>query len=156
MGLEIERKFLVTGTPWKAVPGVRICQGYLCRDPARTVRVRLKGTQAFLTIKGAANGPARAEFEYEIPRPDAEALLVLCDGPIIDKSRHCLTYGAYTWEIDEFYGDNAGLVLAEVELPDAAADVPLPPWIGREVTGDPRYYNARLSCTPYRCWADLA
>jgi len=152
MPTEIERKFLVTGTQWRQVSGVRICQGYLNRDKERTVRVRIAGDNAWLTIKGVSRGAARLEFEYAIAPAEAEQLLALCDGPVIQKIRHTLPYKGFTWEVDEFLEENAGLVVAEIEL--IAEDQPFerPAWLGREVTDDPRYFNANLAVHPYREW----
>lgn len=152
MPVEIERKFLVAGTAWRTPDGQRIVQGYLNRDKARTVRVRIAGSQAFLTIKGATTGATRAEFEYPIPLADAEALLGLCDGPLIDKVRHRVAFGGLLWEVDEFLGENAGLVVAEVELASEDQTVDLPPWVGEEVTHDPRYFNSSLATRPFRQW----
>ena len=152
MALEIERKFLVTPGAWQQAPGVLYRQGYLNRDKTRTVRVRVAGDVAFLTIKGVSVGATRAEFEYPIPLPDAQALLALCDGPLIEKTRHVLTYEDTTWEVDVFAGDNAGLVVAEVEL--TAEDQPFarPDWLGEEVTHDARYFNSNLATQPYCLW----
>ncbi len=154
MGTEIERKFLVIGTDWRQAPGRLLCQGYLNRDKQRTVRVRIAGARAWLTIKGVSRGAARAEFEYEIPVPDAEQLLALCDGPVVRKIRHSLEHQGFTWEVDEFLEENEGLVVAEIEL--QAEDQPFdrPAWLGREVTHDPRYFNANLAAHPYREWRD--
>jgi adenylate cyclase len=156
MATEIERKFLVTGSAWRTSDGQRIVQGYLNRDKARTVRVRIAGPQAFLTIKGATVGASRAEFEYPIPLADAEALLGLCDGPLIDKVRHRVALGGLLWEVDEFLGDNAGLVVAEVELVSEDQAVDLPPWVGDEVTHDHRYFNSNLASHPFSRWRDAA
>ena len=153
MGTEIERKFLVTGTDWRTADGQRIVQGYLNRDKQRTVRVRIAGAQAFLTIKGMTSGATRAEFEYPIPLADAEALLALCDGPLIDKIRHRLDREGLVWEVDEFFGDNAGLVVAEVELSSEDQTVALPSWVTTEVTADSRYFNSSLATHPFRRWA---
>jgi adenylate cyclase len=155
MPTEIERKFLVTGTEWRQVNCVRYSQGYLCRDKERTVRVRLAGGQAFLTIKGSSKGASRAEFEYKIPVVDAEQLMNLCDGSIIQKLRHILFYKGFKWEIDEFLGENSGLIIAEVELEKEDQRFDRPGWLGREVTEDPRYYNSNLSSNPYYTWRDL-
>lgn len=154
MGLEIERKFLVAGEGWRqpAERQTRFSQGYLSRDPARTVRVRLAGEQAFLTIKGRTVGATRAEFEYEIPVAEAQQLLQLCEGPLIDKIRHFCEFQGKTWEVDEFFGDNAGLVVAEIELASEDEVFARPAWLGAEVTGEARYYNANLAVTPYRAW----
>lgn len=153
MGTEIERKFLVTGTDWRTADGQRIVQGYLNRDKQRTVRVRIAGAQAFLTIKGMTSGATRAEFEYAIPLADAEALLALCDGPLIDKIRHRVDHEGLVWEVDEFFGDNAGLVVAEVELSSEDQAVALPSWVTTEVTADSRYFNSSLATHPFRRWA---
>ena len=154
MGIEIERKFLVAGDGWRQPPErqTRFSQGYLSRDPARTVRVRAAGPRAFLTIKGATRGATRAEFEYEIPTADAQALLALCDGPVVEKIRHLCVVDGMTWEVDEFLGANAGLVVAEIEL--QAEDQPFtrPAWLGAEVTGDARYVNANLAVRPFTTW----
>lgn len=155
MAVEIERKFLVRGSAWKVAEGVqavRYCQGYLSRDKARTVRVRIAGDAAFLTIKGETRGATRAEFEYPIPVEDAQALLLLCDGPLIAKTRYVLQHGSTTWEVDEFAGDNAGLVVAEVELHSEDQAFERPAWLGEEVTADARYFNSALSRHPYRQW----
>ena len=154
MAIEIERKFLVRDrSVLDRSTGVRYQQGYLSRDPDRTVRVRLAGDRAFLTIKGRADGPSRAEFEYEIAAADAEPLLALCDGPIIDKTRHHIEHERLTWEVDVFHGPNDGLVVAEVELQTEDDPISLPAWVGDEVTADPRYYNANLVAHPYREWS---
>ncbi len=154
--IEIERKFLVTGDGYKAMAcgSSRICQGYICRDRGRTVRVRVRGTQGFLTIKGpsADGGISRYEYETEVSLDDAAQMLRLCQEGLVDKSRWLVDYGGHTFEVDEFYGDNAGLVVAEVELssPDEAFD--RPPFLGREVTGDRRFYNSSLSLRPFSAW----
>ena len=152
MATEIERKFLVLGTEWRAEKGVAIWQGYLNRDKSRTVRVRVAGEQGYLTVKGATHGATRAEFEYEIPVSDAEQLRTLCDGPIIEKVRRNVSYGGFTWEVDEFGGDNAGLVVAEIELQSESQEFPKPPWVGLEVTDDARYFNSNLATSPYATW----
>ncbi len=154
MAIEIERKFLVLGKPWLPSQGTPFVQGYLNRDKARTVRVRIAGSQAFLTVKGPTTGMARPEFEYPIPVADAEELLKLSDGPVLEKRRHLVPYAGMTWEIDEFQGENAGLVVAEIELADENQSFERPPWLAREVTGDPRYYNANLTVSPYSTWRD--
>jgi adenylate cyclase len=153
MAVEIERKFLVTSDAWReGPPGVRICQGYLTRDPERTVRVRLAGEKAFLTIKGATSNISRQEFEYPLPSEDARTLLDLCLQPLVDKIRHERKHGEHVWEVDEFLGANAGLVVAEIELADAEEDFARPEWLGREVSDDPRYYNACLAERPWSEW----
>ncbi|MEN6375416.1 MAG: CYTH domain-containing protein [Smithella sp.] len=152
MPVEIERKFLVKGNDWKTTNGIRISQGYLNRDRERTVRVRIAGAKAFLTIKGVSVGAARAEFEYEIPVSDAEQLLKLCDGPLIEKTRHMVAYAGLTWEVDEFHGANDGLVVAEIELETAEQTFTRPDWLGPEVTADTRYFNSNLATQPYSSW----
>lgn len=152
MGTEIERKFLVAGTPWQQGTGVPYRQGYLNRDKERTVRVRIAGDKAFITIKGVTRGASRAEFEYAIPVTDAAELLKLSDGPIIQKNRYVIVHEGCKWEVDEFLGDNAGLVVAEIELTSEDQPFARPPWLGREVTDDPRYFNASLASNPYSKW----
>lgn len=154
MGQEIERKFLVVGEAWRRLgEGLPYRQGYLAADKTRSVRVRLAGTRGFLTIKGASVGTSRQEFEYDIPSADAEAMLeTLCVGPLIEKTRYRIPLGQVVWEVDEFAGDNAGLIVAEVELDREDQKVALPDWIGAEVTGDPRYFNARLVTHPFKDW----
>ena len=153
MAVEIERKFLVRGDSWnEGTPGVRIAQGYLSLDPARSVRVRLAGDNAWLTVKGASTGITRAEFEYPIPVDDARALLEICLPSVIDKTRHRIPFGGHLWEIDVFHGANEGLVMAEVELVDDSADPALPPWVGEEVSEDVRYYNTSLAARPFGDW----
>lgn len=144
MGIEIERKFLVRGSAWKTSDGVYVRQGYLNRDTERTVRVRIAGDKAFLTIKGITRNRKRSEFEYEIPVPDAEELLNLCEGPVIEKVRHTVIRTDATWEVDEFHGANTGLVIAEIELQSEDERFEKPPWLGEEVTDNPRYYNVNL------------
>ncbi|HSC80901.1 MAG TPA: CYTH domain-containing protein [Chitinolyticbacter sp.] len=153
MSVEIERKFLVRADTWRdrVSRSIRIGQGYLCTDPERTVRVRLKGAQGFLTIKGRNDGIARAEFEYEIPLADAEALLKLCPQRL-DKTRHLVEYAGHTWEIDEFDGDNIGLIVAEIELSHVDEAYVRPDWLGNEVSHDTRYFNSNLSTHPYTHW----
>jgi adenylate cyclase len=152
MPTEIERKFLVTGSGWRQENSVRISQGYLNRDKERTVRVRLAGEKAFLAIKGKTVGASRAEFEYEIPAAHAEQLLKLCDGPILQKIRHTIAYNGLIWEVDEFLGENEGLVVAEVELEREDQPLERPGWLGQEVTKDPRYFNSNLTANPYWKW----
>lgn len=155
MAKEIERKFLVQ-PGWKAnikeLSGQQIRQGYLSCDPERTVRVRLKGNMGFLTIKGKTDGISRQEFEYSIPAKDAEALLLLCEGPLIEKERFTFMIGQQQWEVDEFFGDNAGLILAEAELLHEQQALEIPEWITEEVSHDRRYYNAQLSQKPFCSW----
>lgn len=154
MGTEIERKFRVSGDAWRGRgTATRYRQGYLSTVKERTVRVRVAGDRAQLTIKGITVGASRTEFEYEIPVDDADVMLdELCEQPIIDKVRHVVEIDGTTWEIDEFAGANAGLVVAEVELDDADQHVTRPAWLGEEVTDDPRYFNANLVAHPYSEW----
>lgn len=154
MGLEIERKFLVDPEgAWRAAPRTRYRQGYLSTDRDRTVRVRTVGDQGFLTIKGVTVGATRLEYEYPIPGPDAEQLLSgLCHKPLIEKDRYRLEHQGLAWEVDEFFGDNLGLILAEVELQSEDQAFALPDWVRSEVTGDPRYYNANLIRHPFCSW----
>ena len=153
MGKEIERKFLVKNDDYKRciLDSKKIKQGYLCLDPERAVRVRLAGNRGFLTVKGKTNmaGTTRDEWETEISPHDAAEMLKLCQDGIIEKTRHTVNYKGYTYEVDEFEGDNKGLVLAELEL-DADDDIyEKPPWLGEEVTGDDRYYNLSLVKKPF-------
>ena len=157
MAQEIERKFLVKGDfRSEAFGALQITQGYLCSVPERVVRVRLKGDRGFLTVKGPGNatGVARFEWEKEIPAEDAEAMLALCEPGVIDKTRFLVknTDGKHTWEVDVFHGDNDGLTVAEIELSDEDEPFDRPAWLGVEVTGDPRYYNAMLAREPYKNW----
>lgn len=155
MATEIERKFKICGDfrPF-AVRSQRMVQGYICVTSGKTVRVRVAGDTAFLTIKGpsGANGWSRYEFEQEIPLADAEELLQLCEPGIIDKERFYIPAGQHTWEVDVFHGANEGLVVAEIELQSEEEIFEHPAWLGREVTGDQRYYNAMLSSCPYSRW----
>ena len=154
MGLEIERKFLVVGEAWReqVTEATELKQGYLNRDPERTVRVRVAGDQGFLTIKGRTEGLSRVEFEYEIPLAEAEALLALCERPIIEKVRHLIPHQGHTWELDVFAGENAGLRVAEIELQQEDEAFVRPEWLGEEVSADRRYYNAALIAHPYSEW----
>ncbi len=153
MGCEIERKFLVRSDAWReGAPGLPYRQAYLCREPGRTVRVRIAGENGFLTVKGRPDGLARAEFEYPIPVADAMELLELCDGGRIDKIRYRRPYEGLVWEIDEFVGANAGLVVAEIELPTVDHPFAQPEWVGEEVSGDLRYANSQLARHPFSCW----
>jgi adenylate cyclase len=154
MGREIERKFLVAGDGWrKGAKRSRLSQGYLYAGKDKSVRVRLEDGRGTVTIKGPSRGAGRAEYEYSIPAKDArEMLRELCEKPLIEKTRFRVRFGGLVWEIDEFAGDNAGLVVAEVELKRAGQKVSLPPWIGREVTRDSRYLNANLFKNPYKNW----
>lgn len=152
MAVEIERKFLVKGEGWRNDSGVVYRQGYLNRDKARTVRVRIAGNAAFLTIKGQSTGATRAEFEYPVPVEDARALLALCDGPLIEKTRFLVMHEGHCWEVDEFAGDNAGLVVAELELLSEDEAFARPDWLGDEVTPDARYFNSNLATHPFSAW----
>jgi adenylate cyclase len=155
MATEIERKFLVSDDSWRGgARGSRYVQGYLSRDPKRVVRVRQAGPSAYLTIKGVARGTARPEFEYPIPFSDAEDLLKLCLHSMVEKTRYTIEYHGKRWEVDEFHGENDGLVLAEIELSREEESVDLPPWVGKEVSLDPRYSNAYLSEHPHTRWQD--
>jgi adenylate cyclase len=154
MAKEIERKFLVKDDSYKKLgQGEYLHQGFLSTDKERVVRVRIKGESAWLTIKGINIGATRAEYEYEIPMEDAEYMLEhLCLKPTIEKHRYLVPYAGFTWEVDEFHGENEGLVVAEIELPSEATPFDLPAWVGEEVTDDPRYYNANLVERPFRRW----
>ncbi len=155
-GTEIERKFLVETDNYKqsAYASTRIRQGYICSASGRTVRVRLRGEHAYLTIKGPSDvgGMSRYEFEREITADEAEQLFRLCEPGMIDKTRWLVKSGKHTFEVDEFHGSNEGLVVAEVELRSVGEEVELPPFVGIEVTGDRRYYNSYLIKHPYRSW----
>ena len=153
MGIEIERKFLVVGEDWKqGITPQLLSQGYLNRDKQRTVRVRIAGDEAWLTIKGQSQGATRAEFEYAIPLEDARALLALSDGPCVEKYRWRVAHDGLVWEVDEFLGENAGLLVAEVELSSEDQVFDKPAWVGAEVSHDPRYFNSSLASRPYRSW----
>ncbi len=154
--IEIERKFLTTSEAFKKEAFVenRITQGYLSSVPERTVRVRIKGNKALLTIKGASNesGLSRFEWEKEIPVEEATALLNLCEKGVVDKTRFEVKVGNHIFEIDEFYGENTGLIVAEVELKSENETFEKPIWLGKEVTNDNRYYNSNLSKNPFANW----
>ena len=155
MAQEIERKFLVRGNfRDDSVKSTRITQGYLSSVPERTVRVRIKGDKGFITVKGMGNdsGASRYEWEKEIPVNEVEELLRICEPGVIDKTRHLVKVGKHTFEVDEFYGDNAGLVIAEVELASEDEAFEKPEWLGVEVTGDARYFNSMLMKNPYKNW----
>jgi len=156
MAKEIERKFLVVSDRWRQLAeGKAYCQGYIATTyPGQSVRVRIAGDKGYLTIKGPAAGLTRAEFEYEIPWQDAQQMLeTLCDRPLIEKTRYRLPLGEVVWEIDEFSGENKGLIVAEVEL--ASEDQPFerPDWLGEEVSGQVKYYNSSLVKCPYSQWS---
>lgn len=155
MGLEIERKFLVQNDNWRTddAEGTPFCQGYLNSNLQRVVRVRTMGEKAVLTVKGLNSGAIRREFEYEIPLADANAMLDdLCERPLIKKTRYEIEFGGNTWEVDEFAGENEGLVVAELELESEDEDFARPDWLGEEVTDDPRYFNSNLVLRPYTTW----
>ena len=154
MGTEIERKFLLKNDTWRSLAGgIRYRQGYLNSTKECTIRVRTTDGSGYLTIKGLNKGAMRIEYEYDIPESDATAMLDdFCGKPIIEKNRHKIDFAGLVWEVDEFFGENTGLILAEVELEseDQAFEKPL--WVGEEVTGDSRYYNANLAAHPYMKW----
>lgn len=155
MAQEIERKFLVAGDFRPFVrKAIRITQGYLSSAPERTVRVRIKGEKGFITIKGKASesGVSRFEWEKEIPVDEVRELLKICEPGVIDKTRYLVDAGNHTFEVDEFYGDNKGLTVAEVELGSEDEAFEKPSWLGEEVTGDVRYYNSMLMKNPYKNW----
>lgn len=156
MALEIERKFLVEGDSYRdtAYSSDRIVQGYLCRSNGNSVRVRIRGSHGYLTIKGPSldGGLSRYEWEREISLSEAEELLLLCGNAKIEKRRYLVKCGIHTYEIDEFYGDNNGLVVAEIELSDKDEPFERPDFLGREVTGEARYYNSHLTRFPYKDW----
>ena len=154
MPLEIERKFLVLGTTWRTENGSHYRQGYLNQDKERTVRVRLTEKQSFICVKGNTKGMSRVEYEYEIPKDEAEEMLKICEGQIIEKVRHIVIHKGLKWDIDEFLGDNKGLIIAEVELDSEDQVFEKPEWLGAEVTSDPRYFNSNLATTPYNTWHD--
>lgn len=156
MALEIERKFLVKNNQFKdvAYEEIRIIQGYLSSVPERTVRVRTRGEQAFLTIKGigSESGASRYEWEQEIAIDDAKALLAICESGIIDKTRYLVAQGEHTYEVDEFYAENEGLIVAEIELLSEDESFEKPEWLAEEVTGEVKYYNAMLMKSPFSQW----
>ncbi|WP_043613368.1 CYTH domain-containing protein [Chromobacterium violaceum] len=153
MALEIERRFVVSGDGWRGLaPAVQYRQGYLSVEKERTVRVRVVGQQAWLTLKSNISNVSRHEFEYPIPLADAQTIMGAMCPMVVDKLRHRIEHGGFVWEVDEFFGDNAGLVLAEIELPDEETPFAKPDWVGEEVTEDGRYTNAYLSKHPYRSW----
>ncbi|MDR0988501.1 MAG: CYTH domain-containing protein [Prevotellaceae bacterium] len=156
MPQEIERKFLVISEEYKlkAYSHSHIVQGYICRTSGKTVRIRIRNGKGYLTIKGASDaaGISRYEWEHELSITEAQELMQLCDPGVIDKTRYLVRYGTHTFEVDEFDGANAGLVIAEVELQSENEPFEIPNFIGREVTGDRRYYNAQLTIHPYSEW----
>jgi adenylate cyclase len=155
MATEIERKFLIKDNHWREnATGTLYRQGYIPTKNGTTVRVRLVGNQGYLTIKGLSVGFSRAEYEYPIPAEDAQEMLdKLCDRPLIEKTRYKIDVAGLIWEVDEFAGENQGLIMAEVELTDEEHSVELPEWIGEEVTDDSRYYNVNLAKNPFSQWA---
>ena len=154
MGTEIERKFLLRDESWRAgASGTFFRQGYLNSSKERTVRIRTAGDKAFLTVKGPAVGATRAEFEYPIPLDECNAMLdTLAEKTLIEKKRYRIKCGDLTWEIDEFFGDNKGLIVAEVELQSEGQRIDKPSWVGDEVSGDPRYFNSNLIKHPFTKW----
>ena len=154
MGTEIERKFLVRDNSFRSMAqGTRYRQGYLSSAKERVVRVRTIDDKGFLTIKGITTGATRVEYEYEIPLKEAEAMLdELCEQPLIEKNRYKIAYKGFIWEVDEFFGENQGLILAEVELESEDQSYDKPEWIADEVTGDPKYFNSNLIKNPYKNW----
>jgi adenylate cyclase len=161
MGIEIERKFLLSGDGWRAAAHevIPMAQGYINDQAAMqsgaqraSVRVRIQGQEAFLNLKSRELGHTRQEFDYPIPVEDARALLALCVGGLVDKRRHLVRHEGHLWEVDEFLGDNAGLVVAEIELQHADEVFERPQWLGEEVTDDARYYNLALAAHPYNRW----
>lgn len=155
MALEIERKFLVDAEKWQAnIPGTRLCQAYLSIDPNPTVRVRIDGEKAFLTIKGRTETISRPEFEYEIPVADAQEMLKLAISNPVEKIRYEVMYEGFLWEVDVFSGKNEGLIMAEIELESEDQAFARPDWILNEVSADRRYYNSYLSEHPFQEWTD--
>lgn len=158
--IETERKFLVKDNSYKetATESHRMTQGYICRESGRTVRVRISGGKAWLTIKGASSGSgmSRYEWEREIPAEEAEELMKLCQEGTVDKTRHIVPYEGHRFEVDEFHGENRGLVIAEVELENETEPFGKPAWLGKEVTGDRRYYNSMLTLHPFSEWGCTA
>jgi adenylate cyclase len=154
MAKEIERKFLVKGNAWRAIAKrTTYRQGYLNSDKERTVRIRVADAKAFITIKGPMVGAIRSEYEYEIPFAEGNAMLeTLAEKPLIEKTRYRIPVGNLTWEIDEFLGENTGLIVAEVELKSEDQTFDKPFWVGEEVTNDPRYFNANLVKNPFTRW----
>jgi adenylate cyclase len=155
MGIEIERKFLVDHEKWQQVAkpgGMHFRQGYIFSDEKKTIRVRVTDTEAYITIKGSTAGFSRSEFEYTIPKADGTQLLDDFAASELEKYRYCITYADKLWEVDEFLGDNQGLLMAEIELGSEGEKFELPPWVTTEVTDDKRYYNSFLSVNPFKGW----
>ena len=154
--LEIERKFLLVGESWRSqVVGEpkRLSQGYLCADTDKSVRVRIAGDYATLTVKGSRNGITRLEMQYAIPVADAERMPAFCPRSLIDKTRHIVMHEGMKWEVDIFHGENEGLRVAEIELESEDQPISLPEWAGEEVSSDPRYYNSQLAREPFCSWS---
>ena len=157
MGMEIERKFLVDQKIWQpGEQGISVRQGYLAGEGPLLVRIRQQDRKAFLTLKGRTTGISRLEFEYEIPMVDAVGLLRLCQQPLVEKVRYVEEFEGHTWEIDRFFGSNEGVMIAEIELTSEDESFARPAWLGREVSGDSRYYNSNLIQHPYSEWKDGA
>ena len=156
MGKEIEKKFLIVSDDWRSLgTGEPYCQGYLNAEKGRTVRVRTINDRGILTIKGPSVGAARLEYEYDIPIEEAREMLnELCHKPLIEKTRYKVPFAGFTWEIDEFTGENEGLIFSEIELEYEGQQFEIPPWVGKEVTDDGRYYNANLIKNPYSNWKE--
>lgn len=157
MPLEIERKFLIK-EDWKEIAkdakGLHVRQGYLCKNSSCTVRIRTMNGQGFLTVKGKSTGISRQEFEYEVPQAEAEELMLLCSGAIVEKMRYFVSYEGKTWELDVFKGDNEGLVVAEIELKSEEENFAIPAWAGEDVSHDKRYTNSSLSQHPFKSWSE--
>ncbi|CAN5446489.1 CYTH domain-containing protein [soil metagenome] len=157
MGVEIERKFLVDHEKWSKVEkpeGTHYRQGYVLNDELRTIRIRITDKHGYITFKGATNGISRAEFEYVIPLADGVQLLDSFAETEVEKVRYCIEFAGKLWEIDEFLGDNEGLIMAEIELKQEDEAFNLPPWVTAEVSDDARYYNSSLSTHPYKTWGN--
>jgi adenylate cyclase len=157
--LEIERKFLIVSDGWRSlVEGApkRLSQGYLCSDPRKSVRVRIAGERATVTVKGAREGITRLELQYDIPVRDAELMLALCERPLIDKTRYIVRHDGMKWEVDIFHAENEGLMVAEIELEREDQPVKIPDWVGQEVSHEARYYNSCLAKNPYSSWKESA
>lgn len=155
MGWEIERKFIVNKKEWEKISkprGKHLQQGYLLTDPEKTIRIRITDDKAYLTIKGITKGATRKEFEYEIPKSDANELLMNFSVSGLTKTRYKMRYKGKTWEVDEFLGDNTGLIMAEIELKRENEEIEIPEWIDKEVTAEEKYYNSNLSVNPYKNW----
>lgn len=156
MAVEIEKKFLVKGTSWKEnATAEEFIQGYICSGDGATVRVRIAGEKSYITIKGKSSGISKLEYEYDIPMEDAEVLVnEVCRQPVIHKTRYRYEFNGFVWEIDEFHGNNSGLIIAEIELDSEDQDFAEPGWLGKEVSLTARYYNASLAVYPYSQWTE--